>query len=174
VTGRHRLPRSDAADVAQTVWLRLVQNLGNLREPEALPGWISTTARNECLGVLNSRKRFPTYDPLDDPPEAGVDLRATPDDVAAGLLEAERHEALLAAFAGLSDRHRELLMLLVADPPVTYAEISERLGMPIGAIGPTRARAVERLRRSPALAALQDADQQASVIIDDAVVDRRS
>lgn len=152
VIGRYRLADADGADVAQTVWLRLVQNLGTVRKPEALPGWIATTTRNECLRVVVGRKRLTTYDPqvgpppgyvTEDVPEPGEDLERV-----------ERHEALLAAFADLPDRDRELLLLLISDPPIKYAEISERMGISIGSIGPTRGRVLERLRRSPALAAL--------------------
>jgi RNA polymerase sigma factor (sigma-70 family) len=159
VTARYRLADADVADVSQTLWLRLVQNLRGLREPQALPGWIVTTTRNECLRVLNFRQRLTTYDPLTESPGDRGDYRhVTQIDLAEDLLRAERHEALLLAFAELSDRDRELLLLLLADPPMSYAQISESLGMPVGAIGPTRARALERLRRSPALAALRNAD----------------
>lgn len=155
VAARYRLAEGDVADVSQTLWLRLVQSLHTLREPQALPGWIVTTTRNECFRVLRTGQRVTPYDPLTESPADRVDLRgASTADLDEELLREERHEALLAAFAELPDRHRELLLLLLADPPPSYAEISDRLGMPIGGIGPTRARAVARLRRSPALAAL--------------------
>ena len=87
------------------------------------------------------------------------DLRVATVDPDERLLRAERHEALLTAFAELSDSQRQLLLLLLEDPPPSYAEVSDRLGIPIGGIGPTRARALDRLRRSAALAALQDERQ---------------
>ena len=74
------------------------------------------------------------------------------------LLRNERHEALLAGFADLTKRQRELLLLLLTDPPLSYGAISSKLGIPVGAIGPTRARALERLRHTPALAALLRSD----------------
>jgi RNA polymerase sigma factor (sigma-70 family) len=153
VAARYRLNEADAADVSQTVWLRLVQHLSSLREPAALPGWIVTTTRNEALRVLKIRQRTNSFDPLLDPPRSrgpGEEHR----DIDEDLMRDERHEALLSAFGELSSRHRELLSLLLTDPPVPYAEISRRLGIPVGAIGPTRARALDRLRKSPALAAL--------------------
>ena len=158
VAARYRLIEQDAADVSQTVWLRLVQHLSSLREPAALPGWIVTTTRNECLRVIRIRQRTATFDPLLDPPRTkgpGTEQRQIDED----LMRDERHEALLSAFAELSARHRELLTLLLTDPPVSYAEISQRLDIPIGAIGPTRARALQRLRRSPALASLLAAEK---------------
>ncbi len=157
VTARYRLREQDAADVSQTLWLRLVQHLSTLREPAALPGWIVTTTRNECLRVLRIRQRTGTFDPLLEPPRSRGPAEE-PSQVDEDLMRDERHDALLGAFAELSGRHRELLELLLADPPVSYAEISERLDIPVGAIGPTRARALQKLRRSPALAALLSAE----------------
>lgn len=159
VVHRYRLGEQDAADVSQTLWLRLVQHLPQLRQPAALPGWIVTTAGNECLRVIRIRQRTASFDPLVEPPRnRGTVSQIVADEIDEDLLADERHAALLAAFAELPDKHRELLLLLLADPPLSYAEISERLGMAIGGIGPTRARALERLRRSPALAALLRTD----------------
>jgi DNA-directed RNA polymerase specialized sigma24 family protein len=109
--------------------------------------------------VLKAARRTVAVDPLLDQP-VSVDGRATSNDADfdEDLIREERHAALLAGFAELSDQHRALLTLLVADPQPSYEEISERLGMPIGGIGPTRARALDRLRRSPALAALLSED----------------
>jgi RNA polymerase sigma factor (sigma-70 family) len=157
VTARYRLREQDAADVSQTLWLRLVQHLSMLREPAALPGWIVTTTRNECLRVIRIRQRTGTFDPLLEPPRSRGPA-AEQGQVDEDLMRDERHDALLSAFAELSGRHRELLTLLLTDPPVSYAEISKRLSIPVGAIGPTRARALQKLRRSPALAALLSAE----------------
>ncbi len=145
---RHRLSDGDAADVSQTVWLRLVENLGSLRDPQALPGWLATTARRECLGVLRAG-RHRSWAPLNDELDA-VDDPAVDD----ALLEAELHDALRRAFLELPERCRRLLGLLVQDPPPSYEEIGARLGMPIGGIGPTRARCLDKLRHCPALAPL--------------------
>jgi RNA polymerase sigma factor (sigma-70 family) len=150
VVRRFRLDRSDAEDVVQAVWLRLVERLDRIREAEALPGWIVTTARRECLHVLDGRRRVTPTDLADQGwPEGGGDPPVDTD-----LLAAERHEALLAALAGLSERQRALLLLLLHDPPLPYEEISRRLDIPVGSIGPTRARALERIRSSPAVQAL--------------------
>lgn len=149
VIRRHRLQGSDAEDVVQTVWLRLVEHLGDLREPAALPGWIATTTRNECFRTIKARRVVPTEDPT-------VHRQRDADDPAldAGMLDAERHEALLAALAELPERQRSLLLLLITDPPTAYEEISARLGIPVGSIGPTRARALSRIRAHPAVGAL--------------------
>lgn len=146
----YRLSEADGDDVSQTVWLRLVEHLGALREPDALPGWIRTTTRNECLRLLNARGRVRPVDPQD---HGGLD--AVEDDIADDdLLAAERRHLLREALAELPEGRRELLLLLLADPPVGYEQISERLGIPIGSIGPTRARALDQLRRTRALRGL--------------------
>lgn len=149
---RYRLSPQDAADVCQRVWTVLVEQLPSLREPAALPGWLVTTTRRECLRLLRAERQHVT---LAAPIEAGLDPAASEEAaVDRELLAAEREAALLAAFAQLKERCRRLLALLVQDPPVSYAEISARLQMKVGSIGPTRARCLEDLRRSPPLAAL--------------------
>jgi RNA polymerase sigma factor (sigma-70 family) len=148
VVRRFRLTTAETQDVAQTVWLRLVEHLGSLREPRALPMWIITTAKRESLRYLSDRRRTLPYDPLDPSWLATSAEDAEPD---AALLRAERHEALLAGLAELPARQRELLLLLVEDPPLSYAQISRRTGVPIGSIGPTRGRALERLRQTLAV-----------------------
>ncbi|WP_322937561.1 RNA polymerase sigma factor [Nocardioides bizhenqiangii] len=148
---RHRLSDADGDDVSQTVWLRLVEHLGALREPDALPGWIRTTARNECLRVLAARGRVQVVDPQEGGSFPDADSAGAVDDE---MLAAERRQALREALAELPAGRRDLLLLLLTDPPLGYEEISARLGIPIGSIGPTRARALEQLRRTRALRGL--------------------
>ncbi|NAZ85033.1 RNA polymerase sigma factor [Kineococcus indalonis] len=151
VCRRFRLADADVRDVSQTVWLRLVENLPALREPGALPGWLGSTTRNECLHLLRSSRRQVLVEEPREFPDAAPGLDED-------LLAAERRSALRQAFACLPPAWRALLELLVADPPLPYAEISRRLGIPVGSIGPTRARCLEKLRRSPALTALLGGD----------------
>lgn len=153
----HRLAGADGDDVGQTVWLRLVEHLGALREPDALPGWIRTTTRNECLRLLGARGRVRAVDPQ---AEHGLDA-VVPDVAGVDLLAVERRQLLREALAELPADRRELLLLLLADPPVPYEDISARLGIPIGSIGPTRARALEQLRRSRALRELASEGERA-------------
>lgn len=146
-----RLTPADTEDVAQTVWLRLVERLDTLREPNALPGWIVTTGRREAWRQAASGRRVQVRDFEDghwSPPAADVDA---PD---VDLLRAERRHALLAGIAELGDRHRDLLLLFLEDPPPSYAEISRRTGIPIGGIGPTRARALAKLRQTSPIQAI--------------------
>jgi RNA polymerase sigma factor (sigma-70 family) len=148
VIRRFRLTTTETQDVAQTVWLRLVEHLDELREPRALPMWIITTGKRESLRYLSDRRRTAPHDPLD---PSWLAAPAEEDEPVAGLLRAERHEALLAGLAELPARQRELLLLFVEDPPLSYTQISQRTGIPIGSIGPTRGRALERLRQTVAI-----------------------
>lgn len=138
----HRLGHSDASDVVQTTWLRLLENLGRIQDPERLGGWLATVARRECLLVLRRGDREPPV-PADEMLERIPDQRG-PLDLA--LLEAERDAALWACFDQLSDPCRRLLRVLMADPPPAYADVADALDMPIGSIGPTRARCLGKLR----------------------------
>ncbi|WP_281275496.1 sigma-70 family RNA polymerase sigma factor [Saccharothrix australiensis] len=149
VIHRHRLRPADAADVNQTLWLRLVERIDGLRDPEALPGWIATTTRNECLRVLRAHRRTLPYDPLsDDEPVSPVDAVADLDEE---LEAAQRRQALREGFRALSEQCRRLLATLMADPPPSYAAVGEELGMPVGSVGPTRVRCLDKLRRTPAV-----------------------
>ncbi len=154
---RYQLGRQDIDDVGQSIWLLLVENIRGLREPAALPGWIATATRRECLRVLRAGRH---QDPGGLPPE---DLML-PDQsdvmIEEELFEAQRNIAFRAAFAELPQGCHDLLSILMTDPPPGYAQISETLQIPVGSIGPTRARCLQRLRRSPHLAAfLADQDQ---------------
>jgi RNA polymerase sigma factor (sigma-70 family) len=154
ICARFQLNTSDREDVAQNVWLLLVEQLGKLREPAALPGWLATTTYRECLRVVTAaRKTERLGTGLDDALQF-VDNTMIDEEI----LMAERNAALRAAFAELPPRCQRLLAMLTSDPPCSYAEISATLDIPVGSIGPKRARCLERLRKSSALAGLSDAD----------------
>ena len=151
---RYRLDRADAEDVGQIVWLRLLDQLEKIRDRAALAGWLATTAQRECIRVL--RTRLPH--PVGYMPDAGD----VPDDQSGTaereLLAAERDAALREALARLPASCQRLIALLCADPPVPRAEISTRLGIAVGSIGPYRGRCLEKLRCDPAITALTRAD----------------
>jgi RNA polymerase sigma factor (sigma-70 family) len=153
VCRRYRLTTAELEDVAQTVWLRLVEHLEDLREPRALPMWISTTAKRECLRHLATERRAVPHDPLEGGWQESVSTTA---DLDANLVRAERKQALLAGLAELPDTQRRLLLLLATDPPLSYAQISSTIGLAVGSIGPIRARALERLRATPSVKALMN------------------
>jgi len=150
---RYRLNEADAEDVGQCVWLQLVEHVGTIRDPAALPGWLVTTTRRECARVLRSAHRAQPGDYVPDFEHIAEQVSRTAEEE---ILAAERHAALHEALADLPPAWRRLMAMLAADPPVPYAEISRRLGIAVGSIGPTRARCLDRIRRHPAIAALAE------------------
>jgi RNA polymerase sigma factor (sigma-70 family) len=149
----HRLGNADAADVFQTTWLRLAEHIGRIEHPDRVGAWIATAARRECLQSLRSSAKVVLTDDaerLDLTPAGG---NPTEDAVLAAEQEkedADRAAALWRAFGRLPSRCRELLRVLMASPPPSYAEVAAALGLPLGSIGPTRARCLARLREEMA------------------------
>jgi RNA polymerase sigma factor (sigma-70 family) len=143
VARAHGLDAHAAADVSQVTWLRLVEHLDRLRQPERLGAWLATTARRESLRTVRLARREVATDDQD--LERGHDQMPPLD---AELLAAERDAELWRAFGSLSERCQRLLGLMVADPPLRYAEIAAALDRPIGSLGPTRRRCLDCLRRA--------------------------
>jgi RNA polymerase sigma factor (sigma-70 family) len=154
---RHRLAPDDLLDLSQYVWMQLLDHIHRLREPSALAGWISATTTHRCYEILRNHKRSVSVDPLVigrfELTEAAA--RKTngegPLGVDDDLLRAEERRAIRQSLAELTESQQELLSLLVADPPVPYYEISRRMRLPIGSIGPTRARLLKKLKGSIAV-----------------------
>jgi RNA polymerase sigma factor (sigma-70 family) len=142
LTRDFRLSESDASDVAQATWLRLLEHIDRLQRPDRVGSWLAATARHECLRAMAARKKTVLVD--DD--LALHDASAHQPQVDERLLAEERAQAVRAAIARLPEQWQQLMELLMADPPATYAEISDKLGLPIGSIGPTRGRCLARLR----------------------------
>jgi RNA polymerase sigma factor (sigma-70 family) len=142
ITVDFKLMDGDAADVSQTTWLRLLQHIDRIEYPDRVGSWLAATARNECLRSLAARKRVVLgHDDveLDNAvaPGPAIDER---------LLADESAQVVRDALSRLPRRWQRLLEMLMSDPPVSYAEISDELGLPIGSIGPTRGRCLARLR----------------------------
>ena len=144
----YALNPADALDAAQTTWLRLVEHLDRIREPEHLGAWLATTARRESLRLIQLRKR-------ECPTEELEEVDALEPEPLDGLIQAERKEALSRAVASLSSRGQAVVRLLFSDEEPSYDQISVRLGMPVGAIGPTRRRCLDQLQRYPLVRQLQ-------------------
>jgi RNA polymerase sigma factor (sigma-70 family) len=141
MTRDFKLAESDAADVAQATWLRLLEHIDRIEYPDRIGSWLATTARHECLRHVAAGKRVMLV--RDDALSGAVSHQP---DVDERLLADERAQAVRAAMSTLPSRSQRLLELLMADPPASYTEISDQLGLPIGSIGPTRGRCLERLR----------------------------
>lgn len=142
ITAEFRLGESDAADVVQTTWLRLLEHIDDIEQPTRVGSWLAATARHECLRNLAARKRVVLGQGVEDitaaiPHDREIDER---------LLADERAEVVREALSRLPRQWQRLLEMLMADPPVSYAEISDELGLPVGSIGPTRGRCLAKLR----------------------------
>jgi RNA polymerase sigma factor (sigma-70 family) len=144
------LSAADQQDAFQAAWLRAVEKLHTLRDPERFAGWLATVTANEVRGLLRGRR--PTT-PLDDESD-GIEGSGSGVEALEAVEGAHRATAVRAGLARLDDRCRQLLRLLTTDPPLSYATISGLLGMPHGALGPTRQRCLEKLRRTPEVATL--------------------
>jgi RNA polymerase sigma factor (sigma-70 family) len=142
ITTGFKLVESDAADVFQTTWMRLIEHIDRIEHADRVGSWLAATARNECLRLLSTRKRLVLVHENDSfdgpvPHEPQVDE---------ALLAAERAEVVREAMTHLPRRWQRLMEMLMSDPPASYAEISDELGLPVGSIGPTRGRCLARLR----------------------------
>jgi RNA polymerase sigma factor (sigma-70 family) len=142
ITAEFKLAESDAADVAQTTWLRLLEHIDRIEYPDRVGSWLAATARNECLRSLATRKRLVLA--RDEEVLSGV--AATGPEVDERILAHERDQVVRDALSRLPQRWQRLLELLMADPPTSYADISDELGLPVGSIGPTRGRCLAQLR----------------------------
>jgi RNA polymerase sigma factor (sigma-70 family) len=155
IARRFRLAPCDQDDVLQRTWLALFGHIGRLNTPEAISGWLATAARNECLRALRAARREL---PVEELPERC--RREEPEHVDGAFDEAvlntARATAVRAAVRRLDGRKQALLELLMEPSEPSYLDISARLGVPVGSIGPTRARSLARLRRDPELAGLFD------------------
>jgi RNA polymerase sigma factor (sigma-70 family) len=139
----YRLADADAADAVQMTWLRLVENLGRINDPDRLAGWLATTARRECLQLLRKGARErPTIDD-----QTALQIADPDPPLDAAMLRGERDSVLWQAFTAIGEKCQRLLRVLMATPPPSYADASLALDMPVGSIGPARQRCLRDLRR---------------------------
>jgi RNA polymerase sigma factor (sigma-70 family) len=143
-----RLSGADAADVTQTTWLRLVENLDRIQNPEQLAGWLATTARREALRLIRkARREVPDTGETEEKPPFFGDSEDDGDPEAA-LVAQQDSSDLWQAFSTLSEKCRNLLRVVAVTPLESYAAVAEALGMRVGSIGPTRSRCLEQLKRA--------------------------
>jgi len=143
ITRDFKLRESDAADVFQTTWMRLIEHVDRIQHPDRVGSWLAATARNECLRCIASHKRLVLAAEDDAMLDGPADQGAEVDEA---LLAGERAESVRAAVSNLPPRWQRLMNMLMSDPPVPYTQISDELGLPVGSIGPTRGRCLARLR----------------------------
>jgi RNA polymerase sigma factor (sigma-70 family) len=136
-----RLQDADERDAVQTTWLRLAEKAHSVWCSERLGGWLVTTARRECLRILRQAKHIPV--PLDTVAETLVHPSESPEQ---RLSDVDTARTLWRLVEELPPRQRTLLRALFTDHPRSYAEVARTVGIPTGAIGPTRARALRQLQ----------------------------
>jgi RNA polymerase sigma factor (sigma-70 family) len=134
------IDQATAEDLVQTAWLRFLERSDQLRNASSVGPWLCMIVRNEARRLVTRRRTVPVADGweayvVDTPP------------VSSGLVAAEQARALRSAFARLGDDCRQLLSLMMADPPMSYDEIAAAVDRPRGSLGPTRQRCLEHLRR---------------------------
>ena len=161
ITRGYRLSLEDAQDVGQMVWLKLFENIAKLREPRALPGWIRTTTKREALRQLKAVGRTQAMDPS---MLASLERAASEPAVDTELLRVERERAVNDGLNEIEPQHRTLLILLCADERSSYQAIGKTLGMPTGSIGPTRARGLQKLRRTRSMTAFLRAEGDSGLL----------
>lgn len=142
VASTFRLGSADTAEVVQTTWLRLVEHLDTIHRPEAVGGWLATTARREALRLVRTRGREQLTGDVEIVAELSAGGQSEPEQHA---IDADRGRLLRRAFSRLPENCQVLLHLLTIGL-LSYAEIAAQLEMPIGSIGPTRGRCLDRLR----------------------------
>jgi RNA polymerase sigma factor (sigma-70 family) len=140
VVASYRLQQADAADVVQNTWVRALERLDSIRDPERLGGWLATTADRECLALLRRSHRE-----VPDERAAGEHATVVPGPEAV-IVDEEARQAVDAAVAGLPGRRQRLVQALFFEPELPYVEVSQVVGIPVGSIGPTRGRALRNLR----------------------------
>ncbi len=145
VARSYRLSPHDVDDAVQATWIKLYEHIDQIRDHDAIAGWLATTIRRESLRLLQTHVREVLTDEIE---LTSGDAHDTPE---RALLQAERRHVLQRALATLPDRQRRLLTLIATDTASDYRQISSTLDMPIGSIGPIRARSLARLQRHPEL-----------------------
>jgi RNA polymerase sigma factor (sigma-70 family) len=145
----HGLGSADAEEVFQTTWLLLTEHLGRIKEPGRVGAWLAATARHEAIRLLRVRARTTLttdFDVLDQARDASPEQALL--DLEEHAVQARRLREVWLAFGRLPGQCQRLLRLLIASPPLSYAEVAATLGIAVGSIGPTRARCLQRLRLS--------------------------
>ncbi|MGA8994723.1 MAG: sigma-70 family RNA polymerase sigma factor [Nocardioidaceae bacterium] len=155
----YRLGDAAAADAVQSTWLRLLEHLDSVRQPARLAGWLRTTSQRACLETLrgSGRERLVDHQGAERLFSSASSRLAREQGPECDVVRREQVALLRVAVAALPPRQRALVDLLTATPALGYREISERLDIPVGSIGPTRARILDRLREGLAASGLYDA-----------------
>lgn len=151
VAKSYRLSAADVDDVVQTTWLRALDNIARLNVHEATIGWLIVIARREAMRLLQRGVREILTDSLPEPSET---IDASPDGT---VIRQEVTDLVRGAVSRLPGHQQRLIASILHSPTMSYAQRSSQLGIPVGAIGPTRGRALVRLSRDRELQSLASA-----------------
>jgi RNA polymerase sigma factor (sigma-70 family) len=138
VTRSYRLQDADASDAEQRTWLRLVERRETVRDPQRLGGWLATTTTRECLRILRERRGGVALE-VDGVPDPDADVEQR-------VVDAVTVDRLWELVATLPPRSRLVMRAMFGGEARPYAEVAAATGIPIGSLGPTRARVLEQLR----------------------------
>jgi RNA polymerase sigma factor (sigma-70 family) len=147
ITREHGLSHADAADVSQTVWMKLFEHLAIVRKPDSLGAWVAVVTRNECRRLLSCGRQeiSATHQEL-------ATVLVDAQDIGVPLIQDECSVLLWqTARTVLNQRGYAIIRMLMADPPASYEQVSQSLKIPIGSIGPTRNRCLAQLRSAPGI-----------------------
>ncbi len=148
VARRFRMSEAQRADAVQNTWVKLFENLGSIRQPDRLPGWLATTARRCCLAALGETSRERPVDFLGSHLDAAPQRFDEPEHTSPerSVVRREHQVMVRRALEELPPQHRRLIDLLISSPTPCYQDVVDQLGIPHGSIGPTRARILQKLR----------------------------
>jgi RNA polymerase sigma factor (sigma-70 family) len=153
---QYRLSAEDAEDAVQVTWLRCLENIGQLIDADRLAAWLTTICRRESLRLATRGRREV---PLNESQMTHlIDNRAGESDPCEEAARHDEHDRLYRAIATLPQRQRVVLVELLTREGQSYLDLSHRVGLPVGSVGPTRQRAFTRLRNDPRLAELSPSE----------------
>jgi RNA polymerase sigma factor (sigma-70 family) len=155
IARQYRLSTQDTDDAVQITWLRCVEHVDQLTQPDRLLSWLATICRRECLRLATRERREVLLD--ESAITRLIDSKQEEHDLSIEAAHRDDNVRLIRAIAALPDRQRIVLLEVLGREGYSYLDISRRLGLPVGSIGPTWLRAVTRLRRDPELADLSPA-----------------
>ena len=155
IASRYRLSSQDAEDVVQITWLRCVEHIDQLTHADRFRAWLGTICRRECLRLATrGRREVPLGEAT---VTVIIDSKQEEQDPSIEASRRDDNARLNRAIAALPDRQKSVLLEVLGREGNSYLDISRRLGLPVGSIGPTWQRALIRLRRDPELADLSTA-----------------
>jgi RNA polymerase sigma factor (sigma-70 family) len=141
------LDTATAEDVVQNTWLTLVRKADTVTEPQAVLRWLTVTARRDAWRAARSTNRMDLTDDI-----SVLDVREAKESPEDDVLRAADQRALWLAVGKLNERCQRLLRIIAFHDRPDYAALSQELGMPMGSIGPTRGRCLDKVRAELAAA----------------------